>query len=488
LLFVPLTIFFAALAFVLRRRAALPSFAFVLFAAATAGFLLAGHAARSVLAVSVPLDSKAPLLCEGKIAGEAVDNRWGWRFELDLISCERGGSMAPASGRVRVSSPHSYVEGKPLPGETVRAPFVFNRPREFARRGSFSYANYLMSRGAGAVAYARGELQRVRPASGFAAAMSGWRTSLKETIRRSVPGRESQIVEALATGMRSNMEVGVRESFSRAGIAHLLAISGLHVGYVALMIYLLVRFSLGRIPWIVSRAPVRRLAASIALPLVWLYIAFVAFPMSGVRAGLMLTVFFAGVMAGMRQDSLTTLAAAVVALLLAMPLSVLDVSFQLSVVAVLGIIVAAVPVVRRFDSRFSGGGMPGALMRKAFALVAVSASAALFTAPLVAYHFGTFTALGPVTNILAVPLVALCIMPAILIATLLAPFSPWAAGHAFWISGALSGLLMELAEWISERGSMLAGCVEPTALQTALAYAAMALLIALSALPKRLFD
>jgi competence protein ComEC len=307
-------------------------------------------------------------------------------------------------------------------------------------------------------------------------------------IRGSVPPREAQVVEALATGTRVRLNESVRESFSRSGIAHLLAISGLHVGYVALMIYLLVRMTLGRFSGIVSRLPVGRLSAMIALPLVWLYVAFVGFPMSGVRAGLMLSVYFLGVIAGLRQDALTTLAAAVIAVLVAMPLSVLDISFQLSAVAVLGIIVAALPVIRRVDGAVGRAGITAALTRKGLALVAVSASAALFTAPLVAYHFGTFTVLGPITNLVAVPLVALGLMPSILLATLLAPVASWAAGLAFKFSGLLSSVLIDLAERVSAMGSSFTGYVSPTAWEMALAYAAIALLLAMRALPRRFFD
>jgi competence protein ComEC len=479
---------FGILAFVLRVRAAFASLTFAMCAASMLGFVLAGHAARGALAVSVPLNSKGPMVCEGRVAGDSVNGRWGWKFDLDLVSCDADGTRAAAFGRVRASARHRFVGEGLLPGEVVRAPFVFKTPREFKKRGSFSYGRYLMSRGVGAVAYARGDLERVRLASGFAAAIGRWRAGLQGAIRGSVPPREAQVVEALATGMRSQLDEGMRESFSRAGIAHLLAISGLHVGYVALMIYLLVRATLGRVPAIVSRMPLRRISAMVALPLVWLYIAFVGFPMSGVRAGLMLSVYFLGVIAGFRQDALTTLAAAVIAVLVWMPLSVLDISFQLSVVAVLGIIVAALPMMRRVDGRFCRSGFIGAFMRRAFAIVAVSVSAALFTAPLVAYHFGTFTLLGPITNLVAVPLVAFGLMPAILLATLLAPVASWAANLAFKFSSLLSGVLIDLAERVSDAGSSLTGYASPTAWEMALAYAAIALLLALRALPRRFSD
>lgn len=452
------------------------------------GFILAGCAARRALAVSVPLDSRSPVFCEGRVANEAIDGRWGWKFDLNLISCDADGVPVSAVGRVRASARHRFVDEKPMPGEVIRAPFVFKKPREFKGRGSFSYGRYLISRGVGAVAYARGELVSIEPASGFAAAISGWRTSLRGVIRGSVTPREAQVVEALATGTRARIDDGLRESFSRAGIAHLLAISGLHVGYVALMIYMLVRFSLGRVPWIVSRMPVRRLAAAVALPLVWLYVAFVGFPMSGVRAGLMLSIYFVGVIAGLRQDALTTLAAAVVAVLLAMPLSVLDVSFQLSVVAVLGIVVVAMPIIRLADLWLGGSCIRIIFARKAFALLAISISAALFTAPLVAYHFGTFTALGPITNLVAVPLVALGLMPSILLATMFAPISSWAAGLILKISGLLSGVLIDISGWVSEIGASLAGHVSPTASEMVLAYAAIVLPLALMAFRRRISD
>lgn len=451
------------------------------------GFALAARAAQDALSISAPLYSKTPTICEGRIVGEPVRKRWGIKFDVDLLACDADGGRIGASGRARASARYEFVGAWLQPGDIIRAPFTFKRPREFKNPGSFSYTRYLMSRGIGAVASVRGKLKRLRRSSGFGPAISVWRAGLRRIIRESVPKREAEVVEALATGRKAEMDEGVRESFSRAGIAHLLAISGLHAGYVALMIYLLVRFTLGRAPNLVARIPLARLSAAVTLPLIWLYISFVGFPMSAVRAGLMLSVYLVGVIAGLRQDGLTTLAAAVIAVLVVWPLAVLDISFQLSVAAVIGIIVAGLPLIRGVDRSFSSRGTSGKLVRRFSALVIISVTAALFTAPLVAYHFGTFTALGPVTNLIAVPLVALGLMPVILLATLLAPIVPWAAGYAFWISGLLSGVLIDVAEIASNSGAFLTGNVSPSAGEMALAYAVIALVFGLGLTVSRRF-
>ncbi len=475
----------SALAFLVRRRARPISLIFMMCAFSALGFASASHRARGALQVSLPLDAARPVVCEGRVRGEPARKRWGIVFDLDILSCEAGGILSDAHGGVRASATYRFVGEEIGPGDVVRAPFVFKRPREYGGSGSFSYGRYLMARGVGAMAYARGRIERVGAGGGPDAWMGRWRAGLRRTIRERVPQREAQVVEALATGTRTQMDDGVRESFSRAGIAHLLAISGLHVGYVALMIYLLVRFTLGRVPALVSRVPVARLAAFVTLPLAWLYVAFVGLPMSAVRAGLMLTVYLVGAIAGLRQDALTTLAAAVIAVLVSMPLSILDISFQLSVTAVLGIVVVALPLMRRVDGRLRGRGPARALVRRAFALVVISAAAALFTAPLVAYHFGTYTLMGPIINMVAVPLVAAGLMPAIILATLLAPLAPWAAGHVFWLSGKLSGALIDCAEWASSSGSSLTGNVSPSAWEMAFAYAVLTIVIAPAIIVRR---
>lgn len=441
-----------------------------------AGWTLSSRAIERAAFVGVPIDTKKPLVCEGLVRGDPVVKDWGMQFVLDLQSCG-GASARETLGTVLVNAGRAFVPVTPASGATVRAPLVFTRPREFNNPGGFSYGRYLLIRGIGATASARGRVETIRPsASAFNRLLSTWRARLKQAIYASASPASAGVLTALATGDRTGIEEEVRKSFSHSGLSHLLAISGLHVGYVSLLIFFLLRCFLRVCPVIIERVPLAKLAAGLSLPILWMYIAFVGYPLSAMRAGLMLTVYLSGVIFGMRQDGLTSLAAAVVIVLLVMPLAVLDVSFQLSVAAVVGIILLGGPLAASVIAWTQRAPM-GRVLKYAGSLFAMSIAAALFTAPLVAHSFGTFTALGPAANLIAVPLMAMGIMPLVLAASFLTALSSWLASFAWQGAGAFVQALIVLSERAQEIGASLSGGWFPSSLEMLLAYAAIGLLV-----------
>lgn len=480
---IPVLAILIAVASLSRKRFNLLSLSCTTISVVLAGFVLASYSAMRTLDLSIPLGSKEAIGCVGRVAGDASQREWGIRFDLDLEEC---GAKA-ASGTVRVNAGSRYLDDDVLAGDLISVPLVFSRPREFRNPGSFSYGRYLMSRGVGAVASARGRVDLLERDEGnpFAGMARGLRGRIAGDIRSSASPEVQGILEALATGKREGIDEATRKTFSASGLSHLLAISGLHVGYVALMIYLLIRFTLGRVPAVVSRVPVARLAAAVTLPLIWFYIAFIGVPMSAVRAGLMLTVYLVGVVAGLRQDGPTTLAAAVIFVLIAMPLSILDLSFGLSVAAVAGIMLLAIPLIGRVSGTLEGRGSAARLGSRAFALFILSFSAAAFTAPLVAYHFKSFSALGPLANVIAVPLVAFLLMPAILLASTLTAMLPWLAPLAWKGAAALASLLARFAEYVAERGETLVGAWAPSPFEVVLSYAVLIVAAGLVIVPRR---
>lgn len=441
-----------------------------------AGYLLSSFAYARAAFVGVPLGNKKPLACEGVVRDDPKIKPWGVRFVFDLTACDGMSKGAPL-GAVLVSAGAKWVDETLSSGDVVRVPLLVRAPREFRNPGSFSYTRYLMIQGVGAQASARGRLEKVGSRAGpFVSFASAWRRRLKRAIRASVDGEPQAVLTALATGDRSSLSPETREQFSRAGISHLLAISGMHVGYVLVLVFFLLRWMFRAWPSLIERFPISKLAAGFSLPIVWLYIVFVGYPLSAIRAGLMLTVYLAGVVLGLRQDGPTSLAAAVIAVLIVMPLSVLDISFQLSVAAVAGILLLGNPLGQRMRRR-ERPGLSARFLASVGALLAISIAAAAFTAPLVAHGFGVVTALGPVVNLLAVPLMAGAIMPLVLTASVLTLAYPPLSPFVWRGAGALVQLLMSLAQSVQDWGAPFSGNWFPSSTEVLLAYAGLALVM-----------
>ena len=203
-------------------------------------------------------------------------------------------------------------------------------------------------------------------------------------------GNRAPLVEALVTGRRAELDPGVRERYVASGLAHLLSISGFHVGFFAAWIGLLLR--LLRLP--------RSRRVVVGTLAVFAYVWLLGFPAPATRAGAMLAVDAA---ARLRQRAVTprgTIALAVLFVLTADPWAVASVGAWLSVASISAVIWAA-----RVTAQHP----------RLARLLAPSIAATLVTAPITAYAFGTVAPVGVLANLVAIPLAAIAV-PGLMIA------------------------------------------------------------------------
>jgi competence protein ComEC len=247
-------------------------------------------------------------------------------------------------------------------------------------------------------------------------------------------GDRAGAVEALLLARRGGIDPEVRERFARAGLMHLLAISGLHVGLVAGTLTLL--GTLLRMP--PGRTAV--LAAAITI----LYVGFIGAPHAAARAGLQVLLVLAARVLQRPALPFALLAAAAIPLLAFDPFAVLDPGFQLSFAGTAGLI-----ALRR---RLLHDWIPPApeYLRESLAM---SCAATLATAPIAALHFGLVAPVGIAANIAAVPLTAATV-PAVALALIAATI--WdPAGH--FIAGGASLLLVALERIAAAAAAIPAG-------------------------------
>ena len=210
-----------------------------------------------------------------------------------------------------------------------------------------------------------------------------------------MPYPESALAAALLLGKREALPPEMVARFRGAGAAHLLAISGLHVGVLLAAVSGVGGWLLGR------RSPAWLLAAGAAI---WLYAVVAGAPPSAVRAAIMGTVYLLAVGLGRPSGALPALALAAALMTAVSPGLIRQVSFQLSFAAVGGIaLVLAVGGDRLGGWRSSQAGWRGWLLGRTLGLAAVSAAATLATWPLVAAYFGELPLLGVPVSLLAVP-------------------------------------------------------------------------------------
>lgn len=215
-----------------------------------------------------------------------------------------------------------------------------------------------------------------------------WRAWLRGKVSHRIAGlygRRAPVVEALVLGRREDVPPELRREFAGAGLAHLLAISGLHVGIFA-----------GWLVWTCQRLGTR---ARLLVPLggVWIYVAVLGLPAPATRAAIFLSVMLAGSRRQRHPARSAVLAVGVLGVLLLDPGAVVSAGAWLSFAAVWGTS-AASGLLRGRWRRF-----PPAQ------LAAASVGATVATAPITAYVFGTVALVGALSNLVAVPLAGLIV-------------------------------------------------------------------------------
>lgn len=265
------------------------------------------------------------------------------------------------------------------------------------------------------------------------------------------------MAEALLLARKEGLDAVTRDRFAQAGLSHVLAISGLHVGIV---------FGLVLTLGVLTHVP-RRRAVLVAAGLALAYVAFLGAPHSALRAALMILLFTGARLLQRPTDPLAPLAAAGMLIMVADPAAVLDAGFQLSFAGTAGIVVLRRPLddlVRGRAPRWLRGGL------------VASVAASLATAPIAALQFGRVASIGILANIVAIPLVGVAV-PATALAV--AAASIWLPAGAFLAGGA--GLLLSLLDGVAGVAAAVPGGHAAVPLGVALALALVALAVLLGA-------
>ncbi len=203
-----------------------------------------------------------------------------------------------------------------------------------------------------------------------------------ERVRRIPLSPDAQaLVTALAAGERSAFSPALREAYIRSGNAHLLAVSGLHIGIFCLLVDTLLALLL-----LFFQGNRRRNLAVVAA--VWLYVAATGCNASAVRAALMFTVYLSMRRTGQRTDSRRVLVITALIMLAINPLWLYDVGFQISFLAMAGILLWGIPLSRRLRCRWR-------TVNWFTGLSAIAVTATLATAPMIAHYFGRVSLLSP---------------------------------------------------------------------------------------------
>ena len=307
-------------------------------------------------------------------------------------------------------------------GDTIRLRALVRPPAPPAYPGAWDLQRDAWFNGQGGSGYALGPVERLAGTtpSGPSRLVQRLREVIARHITAVVPGAAGAISVTLLTGVTTGIPPPDHDAFRASGLAHLLAVAGLHIVMGWMLAFSRLAFAASEhasLHW-----PTKKIAALIALAAGGGYMVLTGMHVPIVRSFSMACLYTVAVLAGRRAISLRGLALAATVLMLLEPQEVPGVSFQMSFSAVLALISGYELLRPALNSVRGNGTRHRRFALHLAALALTSALAGTASAPFGAYHFGRIQVYFIVANMIAVPLTAFWAMPAGLIGLVLLPF------------------------------------------------------------------
>ncbi|MGB3624554.1 MAG: ComEC/Rec2 family competence protein [Henriciella sp.] len=429
------TVLIASLAL---RRYNLPYAARVLLfllAGAACGLFLGKYqierASRHLLTETV-----GPAMVEGWVTS-IEPGRNGSRLRLDVHAIG-GETTQTLPSHVRLT--HS-LSLNVAPGRFVRCWAVIRPPPQPALPGDYDFSRQAFVEGLDGVGYVQGRCQGGALSAdrggldGLTSRLAQARRALALHVEKAAGERAGGLAAALTSGDRSFMRPEDTDALRGSGLAHLLAISGLHLGLISGLIYLFVRRGLALWEWLALRFPVQKIAALAAILGAAVYLVISGSSISTQRAFIMAAVFFGAILFDKSPLSIRSFSIAMIAVIVIHPHSVMSPGFQMSFAATGALIASFEAWTRRRRARGDYGGGFSFTMKS---LVLSSFIGAAATAPFALYHFDRLAPFGLAANLVAMPIITFISAPAAGLALL-----TWPLG--------LSDLFLAIFGWSLER-------------------------------------
>jgi competence protein ComEC len=330
-----------------------------------------------------------------------------------------------------------------LPGQRIRFPATLRTFNNFNNPGSYNYrlsmelkgfscsasvsdGRYIVPMGKGSLGFPLDMIEKVR-------------RPIRDFLVRKLAEPKQGLYSALILGERQGIDPELRERFNITGLGHILAVSGLHIGLIAWLSFSLLRWLMSLSYRLTLWIDIRKAAAVMTCFPVIAYACMAGFQVSTQRAMIMVLIFLFSIIIGREKETWSTLAFAAFMVLVIDPDAIFSISFQLSFVAVIGILWFVPGIIKRIPDPFASSGRQNILSRiylYVSGLIVVTLCAAVFLMPFTTFYFHRISLVTIPANLMTVPLLGLWILPLGLLSCL-----------TLYVSPLLAEFMIELGSW-----------------------------------------
>ncbi|GAB3830550.1 ComEC/Rec2 family competence protein [Pontibacter rugosus] len=384
-------------------------------------------------------------------------------YQSTVLAVEQvqvNGQWQRATGKVQLSVPHDSEEEYELKyGDVLLIKGARQEVAPPLNPNQFDYRKYLANKGIHFRHYLPSfQFHKLgsEPANPVLYYSIQLRRNLDEVLRERIgEKREYAIASALILGVKDELDNSIRQAYADTGTMHVLAVSGLHVGLIyTLLMLVLAKFN--------SSARQRWAGAILVLAILWLYAFITGLSPSVLRAVLMFSLVTVGLALKRRTVVYNTVSVAALGLLFWNPYNLLEVGFQLSFLAVLGIVYIQPKLYRLLE-------IDNFILDFIWAYFTVAIAAQLATLPLGLYYFHQFPMYFWLANIVVVPLATLVLYSGVV--ALLFSWIPVVSDWLFGLHLVLTYLMNDFNLWVQGWPQALINGIDITLLQVLLLYA-----------------
>ena len=382
----------------------------------------------------------------------------------------------PVLGKVRVSMRRKHVNIDA--GDRISLTGKIRMIRNFSNPGGFNYKRYMAYKGIWGTSYVSKNQPlkiEIKMDKGIDRMVKNVRHHISSFIEQSYVVRKNEgtkgILKALILGDRSDISQNLREAFHRAGVGHILAISGLHIGIVASTAFLLFSWILSYVKPLLWSGWTKKGAAILSFFPVVAYGFLSGMSPSTQRAVIMVSLFLLTFLFEREHDLMNTLSLAAMLILIFNPPALFSVSFQLSFSAVLSI-VYGLSQTKNFRLQKKNYTLKKRrfIRDKFFTFLLVSFFAIIGTIPLMMLYFNQVSTVGFFVNILIIPIVGFMVIPLGLVSVVLNPLSVAGASFLINMSAAILSVALDIITFFSKLPFAAVKTVTPSFFEIACFY------------------
>ncbi|MDR2723649.1 MAG: competence protein ComEC family protein [Holosporaceae bacterium] len=311
-------------------------------------------------------------------------------------------------GKKAISSQQDYIPGSKILFRTILSPL---QPQSFPGAYDFKKQQYFKGISARGFITAPPKILENPDQTSLELFIEQLRHRIDKKIEKCLPQETASIAKALITGNKSEISQSIRNNFANSGIAHLLAISGLHMGIIGFFVFWIFRIFLCCFPSICMFFDIKKISAIISWIVVLFYLYISGKSVPSVRAFIMHTIVICAILVERCSITMRSVAIAATLVMISTPEVILFPSFQMSFGAVIAIV-----ALHEHNWNFSG------LFRNLFGVLGTTVVASIPTAIFSMYTFNQLTLNSIFANVISIPFMSFFIMPMAIIALFLMLF------------------------------------------------------------------